>query len=308
MTVPTELQPDLVREEIVTYQNPLLFHKIWEIQSRTPAYGIPDNWTWHYHKEIEFLAVTEGRIGCQTKHGYEMLDSGHLVLFGSSQLHRVHKAHASTLKFVVFQVDLLQHFEPSSMPYLHYFSELTKPLDRLNYMFREQPSIRREAFSLVMDIYEETQRQERGYELAISAAIKRLLLLLLRNDTRGLLQVSREHDALRLRPAIDYIDRHLHEKIVVEDVCRLLNLSYHYFIRHFHQAMGISFIDFVNYKRIKKAERLLLTRDLNVTEIGLEVGIPSMGQFYKLFKRHNQCSPKEFRRKMRGSRPDEEEA
>jgi len=303
VTITTEPRPDLVREEIVNYQNPLLFLKIWEIQSNGPGFGIPENWLWHHHKEIEFLIVTEGRLGVQTKHEYETLDSGELVLFGSSQLHRVHKAHYSPLKFIVFQVDLQQHFDPGSMPYLHCFSEFTEPLGRMNYIFREYPSVRNEAFSLVMDIYKETQANERGYELAISSAIKRLLLLLLRHDTRGLLNHSRKHDAVRLRPAIDYVDRHLHEKISVDDVCRLLSLSYHYFIRYFHNTMGISFVDYMNYRRIKKAERLLLTRDLNVNEIGLEVGIPSMGQFYKLFKRHNHCSPSVFRKQMRDSHP-----
>jgi AraC-like DNA-binding protein/mannose-6-phosphate isomerase-like protein (cupin superfamily) len=304
MTITAEPQPDLVREEIVNYQNPLLFLKIWEIQSAGINFEIPKNWLWHYHKEIEFLAVTEGKLAYQTKHDYDTLESGSLALFGSSQLHRVHKAHSSPLKFIVFQVDLPQHFEPSAMPYLHCFSEFTEPLGKMNYIFREQPAAREEAFSLVMDIYRENQAKERGYELAISSAIKRLLLLLLRCDTRGLLKVSREHDAIRLRPAIDYVDKHLHEKITVQDVLPQLNLSYHYFIRHFHQTMGISFIDYINYKRIKKAERLLLTHDLTVNEIGLEVGIPSMGQFYKLFKRHNHCSPSEFRSRMRDRRPE----
>ncbi|WP_248924636.1 helix-turn-helix domain-containing protein [Paenibacillus hamazuiensis] len=299
MTAIAEPQPDLIREEIVNYENPLLYLKVWEIQSEGASFGIPARWPWHYHREVEFLAVTEGKLGFQTKREYGTLEAGDLVLFGSSQLHRVHKAHPSTLKFVVFQVDLLQHFDPGSMPYMNCFSELTEPLSRLNYIFREQPAVRSEAFSLIMDIHRETQRKELGYELAVGAAIKRLLLLLLRSDTRGLLRESRDRDLVRLRPAIDYIENRLHEKITVEDICRLLNISYHYFIRHFHQVMGISFVEYVNYKRIKKAERLLLTRDLNVSEIGLEVGIPSMGQFYKLFKRHNRCSPSEFRRRMK---------
>ncbi|TBL70461.1 AraC family transcriptional regulator [Paenibacillus thalictri] len=297
--MPAETHPDPVREEIVNYQNPLLFLKIWEIQSHGATFGIPEHWPWHYHREVEFLAVTEGSIGFQTKREYGTLERGDLVLFGSSQLHRVHKAHASGLTFIVFQIDLLQHFEPGSMPYLNAFAELTEPLGKLNYIFREQPAAREEAFSLILDIYRETQQRERGYELAISAAIKRLLLLLLRRDTKGYLQVSRDNDMIRLRPAIDYIELHLHEKIAVDDICRLLNLSYHYFIRHFHQVMGMSFVDYVNYKRIKKAERMLLTRDMSMTEIGLAVGIPSMGQFYKLFKRHNRCAPSEFRERMK---------
>lgn len=34
-------------------------------------------------------------------------------------------------------------------------------------------------------------------------------------------------------------------------------------------------------------------------DVSFEVGILNMAQFYKLFKRHNQCSPKEFKQRMR---------
>src|SRR5262249_51409764 len=134
----------------------------------------------------------------------------------------------------------------------------------------------------------------------ISAAIKNLLLLLLRNDNRDFSSLTEDNGLSRLRPALDYIDQNLSEKITVENVCGILNLSYHYFIKYFKKVMGLSFVDYVNYKRIKKAERLLLTGDLSMMEVSFEVGILNMAQFYKLFKRHNQCSPKEFKQRMRG--------
>jgi len=102
----------------------------------------------------------------------------------------------------------------------------------------------------------------------------------------------------RLRPALDYIETRLHERIAVDDVCRLMNFSYHYFIRFFRATMGMSLLEFVNYKRIRKAERLLLTRDLSIAEVAAQVGIPSMAQFYKLFGRFNDCSPKAFKQRM----------
>ncbi|MNG14997.1 HTH-type transcriptional activator Btr [compost metagenome] len=123
--------------------------------------------------------------------------------------------------------------------------------------------------------------------------------MLLRNDTRNLAGLTEDSGISRLRPALNYIDEHLTERITVEDVCRILNLSYHYFIKYFKKVMGLSFIDYVNYKRIKKAERLLLTGDLSMMEISYESGIGNMAQFYKLFKRYNQCSPKEFKQRLR---------
>lgn len=290
---------DAINEEVI-YQNPLLFLKIWEIQVNSPYFGIPETWPWHYHKEVEFLAVTQGHLGIQTRSDYYLLGPGDVLLLGSSQPHRTHKNSSEELRYVVFQVDLSQHFDQSTMPYLHCFSELTQPLGTLNYIFQENETARQEAFALITNIFDESQTRQRGYEMAISSAIKRLMLLMMRSDTRGVLRGSDESELMRLRPALDYVDRHLVEKIAIEDVCSLLNLSYHYFIKYFKKAMGLSFVDYVNYKRVKKAERLLLTRDLSIMEVAFEVGIPNMAQFYKLFRRHNHCSPKEFKQRMRG--------
>lgn len=296
------VQPDVMIEDVV-YQNPLLFLKIWEIRSDMSEDGTSPNsdlCLWHYHKEVEFLAIVNGRLGVQTKHDYVTLGPGDVMVLGSSQLHRTHKAADGELKYVVFQVDLTRHFDQSTLPYLSSFSELTEPLSKLNYIF-DNAAARAQAHALVMDIYTEALHRTRGYELAVSSAIKQLLLLLIRSDNRGILGgMQKDADLLRLRPALDYVDRHLSEKIAVEDVCALLHLSYHYFIKLFKKVIGLSFIDYVNYKRIKTAERLLLTQDISVAEVGERVGIPNMAQFYKLFKRHNACSPKTFKQRMQG--------
>lgn len=305
------VQSDVMIEDVV-YQNPLLFLKIWEIRSdksEDGTSGSPDPCLWHYHKEVEFLAIVDGMLGVQTKHDYVALGPGDVMVLGSSQLHRTHKAAVGELKYVVFQVDLTQHFDQSTLPYLSSFSELTEPLSKLNYIFAENAAARAQAHALVMNIYTEALQRTRGYELAVSSAIKQLLLLLIRSDERGVLGGVQDADLLRLRPALDYVDRHLSEKIAVEDVCAVLHLSYHYFIKLFKKVIGLSFIDYVNYKRVKTAERLLLTQDLSVTEVGERVGIPNMAQFYKLFKRHNACSPKTFKQRMQsGGGPASREA
>lgn len=289
---------EIVNEEVI-YQNPLLFLKIWELGSDSAHFDPPTPWCWHSHKQVEFLVVTEGLLAIQTKHEQTVLSAGDVIVLGSSQPHRTYKYSAGPLRQIVFQIDLKQHFDLSTMPYLHCFSELTHPLEQFNEIFRSNPVVKQAAYELILQIFEESQSRKIGYELAISAAIKNLLLLMLRNDTRDLSALAEDSGIARLRPALDYIDKHLGERITVEDVCSLLNLSYHYFIKYFKKVMGISFVDYVNYKRIKKAERLLLTGDLSMMDVSFEVGILNMAQFYKLFKRHNQCSPKEFKQRMR---------
>jgi YesN/AraC family two-component response regulator len=75
-------------------------------------------------------------------------------------------------------------------------------------------------------------------------------------------------------------------------------MSYYYFVKFFKRIMGLSFTEYVNFRKIKRAEQLLLTRDMSVTEIGDQIGMANMAHFYKMFKRFNGCSPKEFQRKM----------
>ncbi|WP_240420446.1 helix-turn-helix domain-containing protein [Paenibacillus periandrae] len=299
-----------VHNELVDYQNPLLRLKIWRItdddpiiisedMSKSPAIISPSKYRWHYHKEVEFLAIIEGSLSVQTKHDTRVLQSGDVHVLGSSQLHRTKKESSEPLNYLVCQFDLAQHFDESTMPYLHYFSEIRRPLGLLNYMFGEHADIQKQAHDIIMDIFAESQTNQKGCELAITASIRRLLLLLLRNDTRGMLHGSERDELTRLQPALDYVEQHMDEKISIEQASAVLNLSYHYFIKYFKKVMGLSFVDYVNFKRIKKAERLLLTLDVSIVEVGEAVGIPNMAQFYKLFKRHNHCSPKEFKLRMK---------
>ncbi|MCI3922959.1 AraC family transcriptional regulator [Paenibacillus sp. TRM 82003] len=286
--------------EEVVYQNPLLFLKIWEISS-SPAdpNSIPELWPWHYHREVEFLAVLDGGMGVQTKRHYRVLGPGDVMLLGGGQPHRTHKSLPGALRYLVLQIDLGKHFDHSILPYLPGFSELTRPLDDLNYIFEEDERTKRAIHALIADIHKETQERMRGYEMAVSAAIKRMLLLLVRGDVRGALSDAEDADVKRLRPALDYVEAGLGGKLSVDEACGRVNVSYHYFIKMFKRTMGMSFVDYVNYKRIKLAERLLLTSGQPIVDIGVEVGIPNAAQLYKLFKRHNGCSPKEFRQRMR---------
>ena len=287
-----------VNEEVI-YQNPLLSLKVWEINDDRAEVSTPvDHYPWHYHKEVELLAILEGTLTVQTKYNYVSISSGDVLLMGASQPHRTSKVSKGKLRYVVLQVDLAKHFDQSILPYLYYFSELTNPLEFLNYMFTQNEEVRKEAHHIITEIYRESQTKQKGYEIAINYAIKKLILLMVRNDTKNMLHYSEANDLSRMKPVLDYIDTHLNERILVEDACDLLNFSYHYFIKYFKKTMGMSFIDYINMKRIKKAELLLLTTEKSILEISYEVGISNIAQFYKLFKRQNQCSPKAFKNRM----------
>lgn len=283
------LQP--VQEEI-EYENPLLSLKIWQAV-RHDKYS----YKWHYHPECELLLVQNGRLDVDVHGETYRMEPGDVVILGSRQLHS-DRSFDGLLEYIVLQFDLQSFFDQSTIPYLQYFNETKVPLSAMNYIFHENLQARSDAAACIREILEEAQHKDTGYELAVNMLIKKLLLILLRNDTKGLLAGQDRVERIRLKPVLDFVETRLDDRIAVEDVCRLANMSYYYFVKFFKKVMGMSFTEYVNFRKIKRAEQLLLTRDLSVTEVGDRIGMANMAHFYKMFKRFNGYSPKEFQRKM----------
>lgn len=280
-------------KEYIQFENPLLSVKVWKIQRRKEHHT-----TWHHHPECEVLLVTAGQLHVDTSEESFTLSEGDLAILGNSQLHRDCNHAGVDMEYIVLQFDLNTFFDQSTIPYMQYFNETKVPLSAMNYIFRTNPDARNEAAACIRQILQESEEKMSGYELAISLSIKKLLLILIRNDTRGLLADQDRLERLRLKPVLDYVENNIDDRVSVENACVLINMSYFYFVKYFKKVIGLSFTEYVNFRKIKRAEQLLLTRDLSIAEVGNEIGMSNMAHFYKMFKRFNNCSPKEFQRRM----------
>lgn len=301
--------PQELFHEHVVYQNPFLAIHIWQIDSeREQDIALreanrkarkPSLPPWNYHDEIELLLVLRGEMVAYFGEEQMTLRKGDVALFGSAEPHTTMQTKDTPLSYLVFQLNLRKYWDHSTMNNMMHFSEIIRPLSALNYIFRENRDARRRIAALIREIYKEMNDQRIGCELAVSSLIKSILLLLLRNDDRKMLHY---HDHLlfeRLRPAINFVEEHLHERLSVERVSGLLNMSGTHFMKSFKRALGMTFTEFVVFKRIKRAEQLLLTSDISIAEAAEAVGMSNLGHFYQLFNRLNDCSPKQFRDRLR---------
>ncbi|KQO17969.1 helix-turn-helix domain-containing protein [Paenibacillus sp. Leaf72] len=277
--------------EQVPYENPLLSIRIFRTQRSTSELI-----KWHYHKQLELIYIINGSLKIDIEDDSFDLESGDIVVLGSSQLHR--DRNVGKLDYIVLQFNLEDFFDNSTIPYIRYFSETENPLSRANYIFRENKAIRQQASEAITKLLHEATHKETGYEIAVSIQIKQLLLLMLRGDSQRILARQDDFDHIRLKPVLDYVENNLGERIQVEDMCRIVNMSYYYFVKFFKKTIGLSFTEYVNYRKIKWAERILLTKDLSIADVGERIGMPNMAHFYKTFKKYNDCSPKQFQRKM----------
>lgn len=301
------MYPDLINEQVI-YQNPFLAIRIWQIDDTRRAAEetkrqLEQDWLqrrfykWHYHKEVEFLLVLNGELTAFCPDERIVLREGDIGLFGANEPHTSLPTDTA-LSYLVFQIDLQQYWDQSTLSSMRHFSEVIRPLSSLNYVYRDNAEVRRQTAELIRDIHREMNEKRLGYELAVSSCIKNILLLLLRNDKQFKLHYSDNGLLDRMQPALQYIDNHLAEKLTVEVLSKTMNMSYTYFIKQFKAAVGMPFTDYVTYKRMKRAEQQLLTSNASIAEIAESVGMTNVGHFYEMFRRINHCTPRQFKDRL----------
>lgn len=98
-----------------------------------------------------------------------------------------------------------------------------------------------------------------------------------------------------LQKAVTYIEQHFKESIEQRELAELCGMTPFRFSRVFKQIYGVGFLEFVQRKRMEKAESLLNNSEMPITSIAYAVGFQDPSYFARAFKQHFGCSPSEFR-------------
>jgi AraC-like DNA-binding protein len=96
----------------------------------------------------------------------------------------------------------------------------------------------------------------------------------------------------------DYITHNYKNDLRIEDIAEITGLHPNYVTALFRKESGINITDYVLMLRIYEAQRYLLTSDMKIIDIAMEVGFGSMSNFYKYFKKICGKNPKDYRKNM----------
>ncbi|MGI5470134.1 helix-turn-helix transcriptional regulator [Streptomyces sp. CA-132043] len=99
----------------------------------------------------------------------------------------------------------------------------------------------------------------------------------------------------QLRLAKDAMDRDWAEPLDLDAVAAHAGYSRYHFVRAFKAVYGRTPGQYLSRRRIERAEQLLRTADLSVTEICTLVGFTSLGTFSATFKKQTGLSPSAYR-------------
>lgn len=100
----------------------------------------------------------------------------------------------------------------------------------------------------------------------------------------------------RIAKTVLYICKHLNEAIELEKLAEISCLSKDHFIRLFKKELGTTPLQYINQKKIEKAQLLLITEELAVKEIAFQLAFEDYSYFNRLFKKITGVTPQEYRR------------
>jgi AraC-like DNA-binding protein len=98
-----------------------------------------------------------------------------------------------------------------------------------------------------------------------------------------------------LRRARDHMDRHYEQPLDLDQVARVAHVSKYHFARRFDAVYGETPIRYLTRRRIERAQDLLRSANLTVTEICMAVGFTSLGSFSSRFTALVGESPTAYR-------------
>lgn len=251
----------------------------------------------HWHVGIEIIMPVKDtyRVGIGEK-WYE-LDTGDIIIINSGVIHALQAPPEGERIILQFDPALLYHLKEMEtllfiMPAVIYLkkgeSQELYPFlkERLDRMIREYDG--NSAF-----------REASIYACLIEIYVKLGRLEVYQNETKEKLQSDTKQQEYieAVMSACTYINRKYTENLTLEEVASVSGFSKFHFTRVFKQYMNMTFYEYLNSKRVKRAEELLYNKEMSITDVAMNSGFSSLSAFNRTFKALRNCSPSDFRKK-----------
>ena len=256
----------------------------------------------HFHDYIEMLYGVRGSVTVVISDNTYELKNGDLMVINSKETHGVVVNEDHSCYIVVkFMPQLLYAAEQSAFE-LEYIMPFLLDTNQQSRVFKSEVLKTSQISTMMYDIFNEWERHEYGYELAMRSDILRVFLWILRywhkNNIKTLDRFKLPSDLdIAIQRSIEYANNNF-RTVTCEDAAKYCNLSYSYFCRSFKRKMNMSFSDYINYIRISEAQKLLITTDLDMSEIAEHTGFSTSSYFIEQFRKRKGISPKQFRLNM----------
>ena len=247
----------------------------------------------HYHEAIECIYIDRGSLTVYIDGRWESIRSGELVLFRSMGVHSIFTDDQSINDYYVLKI----------LPSILYNIALKSPTEHFplrfiafNPKFKTVWKKEEISGSAIEDGFKRliSQLNKDGKSTAstLSLTISALLVL------GGLFETGGGYDTDTFKAsdavfrAIAHVEARLSEALAEDDVAKAFGISKSHFAREFKRATGKTFKQYIIHRRMEKAESLLASGKLSVSEVAEKCGYPTTSHFITMYGKIKGKTPR----------------
>ncbi|MEK5059221.1 hypothetical protein BK126_00085 [Paenibacillus sp. FSL H7-0326] len=255
------------------------------------------NYAAHWHEEVEMVFVEGdyGRIGVNSSI-YE-LQKGDVLVIKPGDVHCFLPG-TQNLTIILFRMELFTSSFIEDTDWLG-----MKQLFNKTSVIPASTCKERALGEYLSALSAEESNRQAGYKWAMIARLYDFIVQLLRT-----IDPSEDSDALNwqittskkfefIEGVCEYLEEHYAENIKLDQVADHIKFSKFYVCKLFKDIKGITLMEYLNHFRIIKSEWALLFSEDSILDIAVSHGFNNINSFNRLFKKYNNCTPSDFRKK-----------
>lgn len=249
---------------------------------------------WHFHPEFELVYIEGASATRHVGNHISQFTDSDLVLIGSNIPH-LNFDHGVT---TIYRKEVL-HVKPSfkenfisQMPELQSIERL---MELSKYGLAFSGATKKEVGELLKELHLLPPFEFFMQSITILKKLAQSTEFELLHTKPYINRYSKKEQE-RIRQIYALIDERYQNKITVNEVSALCNLTKPAFCRYFKKATGNTFVGFLNQYRISQAKRLLLMGK-NISETCYECGFESLSYFNRTFKKVTNENPSDFKKR-----------
>lgn len=251
---------------------------------------------WHWHTEFEFVYIESGTVTFWIGEKQFTISEGNGVFINSKILHRFHSpTEAAIPNFVC-----MPFFIAAQDSFIYHKYILPVISSTLTFqVFHDNISWQAKALSIIKQIIA-VQGCTSSSELATSYLLQMLWLEIYENAD---IKYTKEHinesasSQARLQLMMQYIHQNYIRDISLGDIAEHAKISKSTVLNLFRRYLHITPINYLINYRLNEAAHLLTKTEKKINTISYETGFNNVDYFCRLFKKHYQLTPTEYRKK-----------
>ena len=253
----------------------------------------------HWHDEIEIIYIEEGEFLIHINWVEYHAKPGELYFVNSQEIHQITALTPSSAHHAILFNPKIIRFEwhdPFGQKYINpLIKGKLKFLTHINDVTFVNASLIQE-FKNALDAYTTSNP---SWSIVVKASLLKIIAILI--DSKCMIHanapIEKDNEkAMIAKTIMTYIQEHYTQKITIDELAQLVNLSPSYFSKLFKSMFEKTTIEYINEYRIEKSCLQLTQTDDKIIDIAFSVGFDNFSYFIRKFKLLKGMTPSAYRK------------